>query len=157
MEGSRPGMALFLHAGLNLIGLKGYEFLIDEGIRKTQYMADCICTMSEFELLTEPETNLLLYRYIPEQLRAFAIKKQLTKSDNRLIDQFNQRLQKIQRQKGRTFISRTTKTITNFDEEISIIALRAVIANPLTTEKDIDVVLNDQIQIAAKIAISDFF
>jgi glutamate decarboxylase len=157
LEGSRPGMALFLHAGLNLIGLKGYEFLIDEGIRKTQYMADCICTMSEFELLTEPETNLLLYRYIPEQLRAFAIKKQLTKSDNRLIDQFNQRLQKIQRQKGRTFISRTTKTITNFDEEISIIALRAVIANPLTTEKDIDVVLNDQIQIAAKIAISDFF
>ena len=157
LEGSRPGMALFLHAGLNLIGLKGYEFLIDEGIRKTQYMADRICTMPEFELLAEPDTNLLLYRYIPEQLRELAIKKQLTEIDHQLIDQFNERLQKIQRQIGRTFISRTTKTTTKFGKEIPLIALRAVIANPLTTEEDIDAVLNDQIEIASEIAISDFF
>ena len=65
LEGSRPGMALFLHAGLNLIGSKGYEFLIDEGIRKTQYMAARICAMPEFELLAEPDTNLIVYRYIP--------------------------------------------------------------------------------------------
>ena len=151
LEGSRPGMALFLHAGLNLIGLKGYEFLIDEGIRKTQYMADRICTMPEFELLAEPDTNLLLYRYIPEPLRELVVKKQLTETDNQLINEFNERLQKIQRQIGRTFISRTTKITIRFGKETPIIALRAVLANPLTTEKDIDTVLNDQIQIAAKI------
>ncbi|WDD36957.1 aminotransferase class V-fold PLP-dependent enzyme (plasmid) [Nostoc sp. UHCC 0926] len=156
LEGSRPGMALFLHAGLNLIGLKGYEFLIDEGIRKTQYMADCICTMPEFELLAEPDANLLIYRYIPELLREVAVKKQLTETDNQLINHFNERLQKIQRKIGRSFISRTTKITTSFGTEIPIIALRAVIANPLTTEKDIDTVLNDQIQIAAKIPISTF-
>ncbi|KAB8332631.1 putative pyridoxal-dependent aspartate 1-decarboxylase [Scytonema tolypothrichoides VB-61278] len=153
LEGSRPGMALFLHAGLNLIGLKGYEFLIDEGIRKTQYMADRICSMPEFELLAEPDTNLLLYRYIPEQLRELVFKKQLTEIDNQLINQFNERLQKIQRQIGRTFISRTTKTTTSFGKEIPIIVMRAVIANPLTTEEDIDAVLNDQIQIASEIEI----
>lgn len=156
LEGSRPGMALFLHAGLNLIGLKGYEFLIDEGIRKTQYMADRICTMPEFELLAEPDTNLLLYRYIPEPLRELVVKKKLTETDNQLIDEFNERLQKTQRQIGRTFISRTTKTTTSFGKEIPMIALRAVIANPLTTEEDIDAVLNDQIQIAAKISIPTF-
>ncbi|MHC5725449.1 MAG: aminotransferase class V-fold PLP-dependent enzyme, partial [Nostoc sp.] len=156
LEGSRPGMALFLHAGLNLIGLKGYEFLIDEGIRKTQYMANRICTMPEFDLLAEPDTNLLVYRYIPEQLRELVVKKQLTETDNQLIDQFNECLQKIQRQIGRTFISRTTKTTTSFGKEIPIIALRAVIANPLTTEEDIDAVLNDQIQIASEIPISVF-
>ena len=156
LEGSRPGMALFLHAGLNLIGLKGYEFLIDEGIRKTQYMADRICTMSEFELLAEPDTNLLLYRYIPEALRELVAKKQLTEIDNQLINEFNERLQKIQRQIGRTFISRTTKITTTFGKEIPIIVLRAVIANPLTTEQDIDAVLNDQIQIASEIALSNF-
>lgn len=148
LEGSRPGMALFLHAGLNLIGLKGYEFLIDEGIRKTKYMADRICSMSEFQLLAEPDTNLLIYRYIPEQLRELVSKKQLTEIDNQLINQFNERLQKMQRQIGRSFISRTTKTASSFGKETSIIALRAVIANPLTTEEDIDAVLNDQIQIA---------
>ncbi|MEH1860177.1 MAG: putative pyridoxal-dependent aspartate 1-decarboxylase [Nostoc sp.] len=153
LEGSRPGMALFLHAGLNLIGLKGYEFLIDEGIRKTEYMADRICTMPEFELLAKPNTNLLLYRYIPEPFRELVIKNQLTEIDNQLINKFNECLQKIQRQIGHTFISRTTKSITSFGKEIPIIALRAVIANPLTKEEDIDAVLNDQIQIAAKISI----
>ena len=37
LEGSRPGMVLLLHAALNLIGRRGYEALVDEGIRKAQY------------------------------------------------------------------------------------------------------------------------
>ncbi|MGF1938037.1 MAG: pyridoxal-dependent aspartate 1-decarboxylase PanP [Nostoc sp. ChiQUE02] len=155
LEGSRAGMALFLHAGLHLIGLKGYEFLIDAGIEKTQYMAARISTMSEFELLSQPDINLLLYRYIPESFRELAVKKQLTETDNQQINIFNERLQKTQRQAGRTFISRTTKTITCLAEEISVTALRAVIANPLTTQDDIDAVLNDQIQIALDLSISD--
>ncbi|MUG96488.1 putative pyridoxal-dependent aspartate 1-decarboxylase [Scytonema sp. UIC 10036] len=154
LEGSRPGMALFLHAGLKLIGLNGYEFLIDEGIRKTQYMAARVSAMSEFELLAEPDTNLLIYRYIPEQFREGVTTKQLSDIENRFINNFNERLQKMQRQIGRTFISRTTKTSISLDKEIPVIAMRAVIANPLTTEADIDTVLNDQIQIASEISIA---
>lgn len=154
LEGSRPGMALFLHAGLKLIGLKGYEFLIDEGIRKTQYMAARISAMPEFELLAEPDTNLLIYRYIPEQFRGLIAKTQLTETDNQIINDCNEYLQKMQRHIGRTFISRTTKIILSLDKEIPVIAMRAVIANPLTTEEDIEAVLNDQIQIAAEISLS---
>ncbi|MEH2042431.1 pyridoxal-dependent aspartate 1-decarboxylase PanP [Nostoc sp.] len=156
LEGSRPGMALFLHAALKLIGLKGYEFLIDEGIRKTQYMAARISVMPEFELLADPDTNLLIYRYVPEQFRAVIVKKQLTETDNQIINNFNEYLQKMQRHIGRTFISRTTKTTIGLDKEFPVIAMRAVIANPLTTEEDIDAVLNDQIQIASEISISHF-
>ncbi|WP_290880179.1 pyridoxal-dependent aspartate 1-decarboxylase PanP [Fischerella sp.] len=154
LEGSRPGMALFLHAGLKLIGLNGYEFLIDEGIRKTQYMADQVAAMPEFELLADPDTNLLLYRYIPEQFREIVANKKLSETDNQLINNFNETLQKMQRQIGRTFISRTTKTTISLGKEIPVIAMRAVIANPLTTEADIDAVLNDQIQIALEISIA---
>ncbi|MBN3889963.1 MAG: putative pyridoxal-dependent aspartate 1-decarboxylase [Nostoc sp. JL31] len=154
LEGSRPGMALFLHAGLKLIGLKGYEFLIDEGIRKTQYMAARISAMPEFELLAEPDTNLLIYRYIPEQFRGLIANTQLTETDNQIINDCNEYLQKMQRHIGRTFISRTTKIIISLDKEIPVIAMRAVIANPLTTEEDIEAVLNDQIQIAAEISLS---
>jgi glutamate decarboxylase len=153
LEGSRPGMSLFLHAGLNLIGLKGYEFLIDEGIRKTQYMAARISAMPEFELLAEPDTNLLIYRYIPEKFREFAVKKQLNETSNQIISKFNEKLQKLQRQIGRTFVSRTTKTITCFGKETPIAAMRVVIANPLTTEEDINAVLNDQIRIASEMPI----
>lgn len=153
LEGSRPGMALFLHAGLKLIGLKGYEFLIDEGIRKTQYMAARISAMPEFELVAEPDTNLLIYRYIPEALREAVSKNKLAETDNQLINEFNEQLQKLQRKMGRTFISRTTKIIISFGNKIPVVAMRAVIANPLTTEADIDTVLNDQIQIASEISI----
>lgn len=154
LEGSKPAMALFLHAGLNLIGLQGYEFLMDEGMRKTQYMAARIRALPEFELLAEPDLNLLTYRYIPESLKERAARKQLTETDNLAINEFNERLQKSQRQAGRTFVSRTTKIISCFGNIIPIIALRAVLANPLTTEDDIDAVLDDQIQIALELSTS---
>ena len=151
LEGSRPGMALFLHAALNIVGRKGYEFLIVEGIRKAQYMADSIRARPEFELLTEPEINILTYRYIPEALREKAERRELTDADNNEINKFNVGLQKAQREAGRTFVSRTLWNTSQYGLDLSIVALRVVIANPLTKESDIDVVLNDQTEIAASL------
>lgn len=149
LEGSRPGMVLLLHAALHLIGRRGYEYLIDEGIRKTQFMAELIRSRSEFELLSEPMINIALYRYIPERWRVRAASGQLTESDNLAINQFNECLQKTQRRAGRTFVSRTTKNTTRYGPDAAVVALRAVIANPLTMEADIEAVLDDQCAIAA--------
>jgi glutamate decarboxylase len=149
LEGSRPGMALFLHAALNIVGHKGYEILIDEGMRKARYMADSIRARPEFELLTEPEINILTYRYIPAPLREKADAGELTEADNHEISNFNVKLQKAQRQAGRTFVSRTLLNTNGPGSDSSVVALRVVLANPLTTESDIDAVLNDQIYIAA--------
>ncbi len=154
LEGSRPGASLFLQAALNIIGHKGYEFLIDAGIGKTQYLADCIRKNSAFELLQEPEINILLYRYIPEPFRQKAAKNQLTEADNDFINQFNERLQDAQRRAGHTFVSRTTVPNTFCEKSIPLVALRAVLANPLTTEADINAVLNDQLKIAAKLSLT---
>jgi glutamate decarboxylase len=155
LEGSRPGTAIFLHSALNTIGQKGYEFLIDEGIRKAHYMANSIRNLPEFELLIEPEINIILYRYIPEYWRQINFNEQLSESENQFINQFNKHLQETQNQAGRTFVSRTTLEKSSYESKIPIIALRAVIANPLTTESDIDAVLNDQIKIAAKLSVID--
>ncbi|MGE5659088.1 MAG: pyridoxal-dependent aspartate 1-decarboxylase PanP [Actinomycetota bacterium] len=154
LEGSRPGASLFLQAALNLIGHQGYEFLIDAGIHKAQYLAKLIRESPEFELLLEPEINILLYRYLPEQFQQKAAQKQLTEADNYFINQFNERLQDAQYRAGRTFVSRTTVQNTCDGKMIPIVALRVVLANPLTTEADINVVLNDQLQIAAKLALA---
>lgn len=151
LEGSRPGMALFLHAALNIIGRKGYEFLMVESIRKAQYMADSIRARPEFELLTEPEINILTYRYIPEAFREKAERKELTNADNHEINKFNVGLQKAQREAGRTFVSRTMWNTSQYGSDLSIVALRVVLANPMTTDGDIDVVLNDQLEIAASL------
>ncbi|MDZ7965825.1 MAG: aminotransferase class V-fold PLP-dependent enzyme [Nostoc sp. DedSLP03] len=153
LEGSCPSTVLLLDAGLNLIGVKGYEFLINEGIRKTQYLANCISAMPEFELLAEPDLNILIYRYIPDSLKENATKGKLTKIENEFLNRFNHQLQKDQRHAGRTFVSRTTTNTTRYGQDIPLVALRSVIANPLTTEDDIDAVLNDQIKIATEIVI----
>jgi glutamate decarboxylase len=154
MEGSRPNTSLLYHAALNVIGRRGYEFLIDEGIRKARYMAAAIRALPEFELLVEPEINILNYRFVPVHLRERAALDHLTESDDLLIDSFNKRLQQIQRQAGRSFVSRTTLNFLRRGEDRPVIALRAVLANPLTTESDIDAVLKDQIEIANQLSIA---
>jgi glutamate decarboxylase len=145
LEGSRAAMAIFLHAALSIIGRKGYEFLIDEGIRKAQYMKSAIQNRPEFELMISPDTNILTYRYIPDSLRG----ARLSRGDQDAISQFNKRLHKTQRQAGRSFVSRTTLTTIRHGSGIPLVALRAVISNPLTTEADIDAVLDEQAEIGS--------
>ncbi|MGB8507210.1 MAG: putative pyridoxal-dependent aspartate 1-decarboxylase [Pyrinomonadaceae bacterium] len=152
LEGSRPSTVLFLHAALHTIGHSGYEILLDEGIRKTRYLADSIQSRHEFELLLEPTINILVYRYLPEEYRRKAAARELSDSDDRAIDDFNVRLQKAQRQAGYSFVSRTIINSTRCGTGRPLVALRVVIANPLTTEADIDEVLLDQLGIASRLA-----
>lgn len=156
LEGSRPSTVLFLHAGLHIIGQSGYEILLDEGIRKTRYLADSILSRPEFELLQEPTINILVYRYLPERYRQLAATCTLSDSDNQAIDKFNVRLQKAQRQAGYSFVSRTVISSTRYGTGKPVVALRTVIANPLTTEANIDEVLLDQLEIASTLSGSNF-
>ncbi len=151
LDGSRPGTALFLHAALHVIGAEGYEFLVDENIRKAQIMARSIRNRPEFELLAEPETNIVLYRYIPPRWRTPLALGKLTRSDNRQINEHNERVHKAQYEAGRTFVSRTRLNRTYLGRSSPTVALRAVIGNPLTSERDINAVLEDQLKIARKV------
>lgn len=151
-NGSRPATVLFVHAALHIIGKYGYQFLVDQGMSRASYMADVIRRRQEFELLVEPQTNILLYRYLPEHLRERAAQASLEEAENQYISQVNEQLQKIQRQRGLTFVSRTTSFNTRYGSQAAIVGLRAVIANPLTTQSDIDAVLQDQASIAQQFA-----
>lgn len=146
LEGSRPAVSLYLHTALNILGKSGYRILIDEGIRKVKYMAEMIESRSEFELLTYPEMNIVIYRYIPIFLREKLSKGNLNELDNKLIGQFNERIQKIQRRGGKSFVSRTMIDIDCCGKSISTVGLRVVLANPLTTEDDIKAILDEQVR-----------
>lgn len=148
LEGSRPGTALFLQAALNIIGRRGYEVIVEESLRKAQYLADAVRLKDEFELLTEPEMNILTYRYVPARWRKQAAVWQLTIADNQAINRINESLQELQLRSGLSFVSRTTLEHTRYGRGVPIVALRVVLANPTTTEEDIEAVLRDQIMIA---------
>ena len=148
LEGSRPGMALLVHAGLSIIGRKGYELLIDLGIQRARTFAGLIRQHPDFELTSEPELNILTYRYCPhaiQQALADASSEE-TARINAILDQICQLLQKHQREAGKTFVSRTRLRMARYGEEITV--LRSVLANPLTTDEILVSVLAEECEIA---------
>lgn len=145
-EGSRPAFSLFLHAGLTLIGKEGYEYLIDEGIRKAAFLVNLIKSNDAFELIEEPQTNIVSYRFIPEELRERCKNGTLSLEDHYVINSINEVLQDEEFHQGKTFISRSVLTQSKYGDT-DIVILRAVISNPVTTEKEIEELLEDQMEI----------
>lgn len=147
LEGSRPGMAMLVHAGFSIIGRKGYELLVDIGIERVRTFADLINCHPDFELTSEPELNILTYRYCPgmvKQLLAAASREKRSRI-NALLDQVCLLLQKHQREAGKTFVSRTRLRVARYGEELTV--LRVVLANPLTTDEILVSILNEQCEI----------
>jgi glutamate decarboxylase len=152
LEGSRPGTALFLHAGLHVFGRAGYAALVEESLRKASWLADRIKDRPDFELLAESDSNLVLYRYVPAAWRDRLLDGGLTAADHQALNRFNKRLHRVQRRAGRTYVSRTMLFHTRYGRGVPVVALRAVIANPLTTEADLTAVLQDQQALAQGLA-----
>jgi glutamate decarboxylase len=48
MEGSRPAVAVFLHANLKVMGVKGYGALVDRSIRMTRHMVNSLRATGAF-------------------------------------------------------------------------------------------------------------
>ncbi len=144
LEGSRPGMAMLVHAGLSIIGRKGYELLIDLGIERANSYAEMIRQHPDFELTNTPQLNILTYRYCPKRIQQALANGSVDqrREMNLIIDQVNQLLQKDQREAGKTFVSRTRLHVSAYDQELTV--LRVVLANPLTTDEILASVLEEQ-------------
>ena len=147
LEGSRPGKALLVHAGLSIIGRKGYELLIDIGIQRARTFAEMIRSHPDFELTSEPELNILTYRYCPHPVQQALVDASPEEAAriNLMLDQVCQLIQKIQREAGKTFVSRTRLRTGRYGGEITV--LRSVLANPLSTDEILASVLAEQCEI----------
>lgn len=157
IDGSRSANAIYLHANMQIFGLRGFEVLFDQTVRTARYMARRITQATNFQLLVKPMTNILLYRWVPFSLRKKVfLQEQLTDEDHEFMDECNRRLQDIQKLKGESFVSRTTLKCPLYNQR-AVVGLRVVIGNPLTTEADIDAVLEDQNVIINSGAITDDF
>lgn len=150
LEGSRPGMAMLLQSGLKIISRSGYEILIDQGIEKARLFADMIKADPVFELITEPELNILTYRYLPEFVRAKLVTASAAELDQiqEVMNRLTKKIQKTQRAHGKSFVSRTTLMPEEYDRRRTVV-FRVVLANPLTNQQILADVLEEQKQIAA--------
>ena len=151
LEGSRPGMAMLVHAGLSIIGRKGYELLMDGGIERARRFAGMIESHPDFELVTAPELNILTYRYVPAWLQEALARADAdtARQVNARLDRIIETIQKRQRAAGNSFVSRTRLALPRYQNE-PIIVFRSVLANPLTTDEILANVLEEQVAIAAQ-------
>lgn len=156
VEGSRPGMAVLVHAGLHIIARSGYELLIDEGIAKAKAFAEMIKASSDFELITEPELNILTYRYLPEVAKALLMSSDSVQRNevNVILNRMTRLIQKTQRALGLSFVSRTQLNPQRYDRK-PVVVFRVVLANPLTTMAILQSVLEEQRSIAANQSVQE--
>ncbi len=149
IEGSRPGMAMLVHAALHIIGRKGYEILIDENVKKAQTFATLIDAHPDFELIAKPELNILNYRYVPARVQALlaAATPERQQQINAVLDQVTKRLQKQQRAAGKTFVSRTRFNVFRY-HRCPLNVFRVVMANPMTTVATLEAILAEQAELA---------
>ncbi len=151
LEGSRPGKAMLVHAGLSIIGRKGYELLIDFGIERARTFAERIREHVDFELMTEPELNILTYRYNPAWVQQ-GLKRataEQCRQANGVLDRIVRLVQKEQREAGKSFVSRTTLQSAHFDKQ-QLTVFRVVLANPLTSVGILDEILQEQCQLVER-------
>jgi glutamate decarboxylase len=156
VEGSRPGMAILVHSGLHIIGKHGYELLIDQGIEKARKFAQIIKDSGDFELITEPELNILTYRFVPEaiRIRLEQASPDLRSQANDMLNWITRNIQKTQRGLGRSFVSRTQLNPHKYERD-AVIVFRVVLANPLTTMDILENMLAEQREIAARPRIAE--
>lgn len=145
LEGSRNGMAMMVYASLHIFGRRGYELLIDQSIEKARTFAEMINRHRDFELVTSPRLSLLTYRVCPDSVQNALgkVDKHTRQALNEQVDKLVVKVQKQQREAGKSFVSRTRLEAPDYPEQ-SITVFRVVLANPLTTHNDLAAILAEQ-------------
>jgi len=149
LEGSRNGMAMMVYASLHIFGRQGYELLINQSIEKAKTFARMIQSHPDFELVTPPTLSLLTYRVNPEDVQTkMKMQPKIGHALNMELDKLTVTVQKQQREAGKSFVSRTRLTTEKYPDQ-AITVFRVVLANPLTSETDLQNILDEQITIAS--------
>ena len=157
LEGSREASSLILDSALKIMGSRGYALMIEHGIETARLFAQKIKARKRFQLVTEPVLNILTYRAVPHALRQpMETATSLTRrqSIDVCLDKINTDLQRIQRETGKSFVSRTCLRIRPDDPHTAVV-LRSVIMNPYTDGRILDQILDEQEAILDTLDIPD--
>lgn len=145
LSGSREANSLILDSALKIMGTRGYALLIEHGIDTAKKFAEEIRRRSCFQLIIPPQLNILAYRVCPDPIKEkLARAGQEEKAQiNRQLNEININVQRTQRERGNSFVSRTMLRL-NPGKSEKIVVLRSVIMNPLTNMTILKEILDEQ-------------
>ncbi|MCK5311702.1 MAG: putative pyridoxal-dependent aspartate 1-decarboxylase [Desulfobacteraceae bacterium] len=154
LEGSREANSLILDSALKIMGSRGYALIIDHGIKTAKEFAEEIKKRGIFDLITDPELNIVTYRVMPPDLKSKLDnssgdkKKEVTN----LLNDINIKVQRKQREQGQSFVSRTRFILPGNSKTESVV-LRCVIMSPLTDINILKEILDEQEEIFSRLGI----
>ena len=150
LSGSKEANSLILHGAFELLGKEGYGMLIDHGIDLAVKFSEEIRKRENFQLVTSPKLNILTYRYCPTRIKQGLLSKTDREKEEiqNKLNEINITIQRIQREQGKSFVSRTA--LKRKEDSKEIVVLRAVLMNPLTSIDILREVLDEQESIFRK-------
>jgi glutamate/tyrosine decarboxylase-like PLP-dependent enzyme len=115
-------------ASLFAIGKRGYQIIQENTLRMTEYLCDKVKSEENFELINNPEMNIVAFKYNNMNLSP------------EMNDKINKKAQQIMYERGNAYIA-NDKLLHKKDEgdqgkEIEV--FRAIPMHPYTTKKDVD-------------------
>ena len=152
LSGSREASSLILDSTLKIMGTQGYALLIEHGIEIARQFAAEIQGRPLFEMITQPELNILTYRLFPPaniSLGGFRLKQGTPEESFNTSHQLNaitRKVQQLQREAGKSFVSRTTLRVHQYPGQDTVV-FRCVIMNPMTTIDVLREILDEQEEI----------
>lgn len=136
LEGSRPAAAVYLHMNFHCLGRHGLKTYLAHGLNLTKKIAEVLREREDFEIVAEPETNILLYRFVGHRHLAPA-----------QLDDIQAVIQEAQSLRGKGFVSRTRVHMAAVGSKIT--CLRLVLGNSAVTIEDITKLLDEQRSLGA--------
>ena len=152
LSGSREASSLILDSTLKIMGTQGYALLIEHGIEIARQFAAEIQGRPLFEMITQPELNILTYRLFPRHnlslggLRLEQGTPEESFNINCQLNAITRKVQQLQREAGKSFVSRTTLRVHQYPGQ-DIVVFRCVIMNPMTTIDVLREILDEQEEI----------
>ncbi len=145
LSGSREANSLILDSALKIMGSRGYALLIEHGIDTAYKFAEEIKKRPDFQLITPPELNILTYRLCPSHIKRYISEGSIEQKirANEKLNKINLKVQRLQREAGQSFVSRTTLKAGNLPGQ-DIVVLRCVIMNPMTNIEILLEILDEQ-------------
>ena len=151
LSGSREANSLILDSALKIMGSRGYALLIEHGIETARHFAKEIDKREHFQMVTPPELNILTYRLYPSDFKDEINSGNIERivRANEQLNHINRTVQRLQREAGHSFVSRTTLN-TGDPSEFEIVVFRCVVMNPMTTIDILREILDEQEEIYKK-------
>ena len=158
IEGSRSFIALLFHGMFKMFGGRRLGDITAGNFAMAQLFAEKIKADPNFQLIFEPETNILNYRFVPQHLTDAAKNGTLSIENFEYINLLNRQIQKTQFLEGQSFVSYTEIPMSQPAmglEDGRVTVFRAVMMNPYTEGSNLTSLLAEQVQIARKIIAGD--